>query len=973
MGYDHADNCYAGNFSSNLIVKSASTTKRSFVLFSHSTTSSTRVVTDVCFETLGTNATYTGGVTINGSNSTSSITPWDRFSNNCFYDNRADCGLIVYNNTKAITIENNIHYSANAASKYAERYQGGSSDAQTPANSIVFRHGNGIYGQITGLRLVSPVVSGVVDGITVSGSYMEWTSPSVFSCQNAIQAAAGGVDISSGAIGTEFSAATVSTVLTFSTALFRFSAENMGLQSSGTLNSSLTSAPTGSAAEFINKGGDIAEQAIYKPQYNTIRSNATNKRSTSSISLVPLSTGVTCQRQKRIAIAAGETVRIVGYCQYSGGTWTSITASLSGTIAGTALTTDTYTATAGASGAFEQINQGGDDFLSITNSTGSDGEVALTLACVASATGGTVYFDGIPDAPFVTKARHYGYVFDQTTANATENPSLSLAVTTEAAALLLGDTEITITGATSAVALNASRTFQQLWEYSQAWACTTANLGYSVPISGTGAQTSPILTPAGNITTTGYTLNGGGSLAMGGKTLTASAPWSYTYTGGTFSQAASVPSFSGGTLNIGAAGTYTYAQAAEMILSMTPTTPGTYALGDTTFTGQVDLRNTSGSHAITVELPTGTSYTTANNTGATITVTLPVVTADISITGMANTGGANNRLQVINSSAVAAADWQAATVYASGDVVLRTSGVGSENTAGLYMRCTSGGTSHATTEPTWDTTVGNTTADNSVTWTTYSVLYYDADPAGTSLTDTYIDGEEFLAGETIEVRFAEEDPGITFKTYSTSVVATADGFSALVNETADDVYATYALSGAAYEATFSPNYVANYIVLDANTDFSGKAAYAYYCYLLTTSSGMYRFWGGLTGIDAGNIRNNVGTISLYFDESAGFVKQTDDVRIFRSDNTRPAIDPTTGGSGIEINWRVPVNVVSIATASVLSPSESAQLMALPSASANATAVLSAATSAPIAADVKKMNAETVIGTGVEGDLWRGGV
>ena len=318
-------------------------------------------------------------------------------------------------------------------------------------------------------------------------------------------------------------------------------------------------------------------------------------------------------------------------------------------------------------------------------------------------------------------------------------------------------------------------------------------------------------------------------------------------------------------------------------------------------------------------------------------MTLPVVTADISITGMANTGGANNRLQVINSSALAASDWQAATAYAAGDVVLRTSGVGSENTAGLYMRCTSGGTSHATTEPTWDTTVGNTTTDNTVTWTTYAVLYYDADPAGTSLTDTYIDGEEFLAGETIEIRFAEEYPGVTFKTYSTSVVATADGFSALVNETADDVYATYALSGAAYEATFSPNYVSSYIVLDANTDFSGKSAYAYYCYLLTTSSGMYRFWGGLTGIDAGNIRNNVGTISLYFDESAGFVKQTDDVRIFRSDGLRPALDPTTGGSGIEINWRTPVNVVSTG-GSALTASESAQLMALPSATSIAAAV-----------------------------------
>lgn len=536
----------------------------------------------------------------------------------------------------------------------------------------------------------------------------------------------------------------------------------------------------------------------------------------------------------------------------------------------------------------------------------------------------------------MTRARHYGYLFNETVPTVT--PDL-LKSANEATAS--GYDYGTITwGATSSTAIDTSCTFQQVYDWHQYQACL--NVGSAVAITGAGAAGSPALFAAGNVTISdGAVLNGSGSISMGAYTLATefSSGVNYTYAGGTWSQATTVPTCSGGTLNIGAAGTYTYTQAAAMILSMTPTAPGTYALGATTFTGEVDLRNTT-AHAITVEVPSGTTTTTANNTGGTITVSAPVVTADISITGMANTVGANNRLQVINSSALAASDWQAATVYAAGAVVLRTSGIGSENTAGLYMRCTSGGTSHATTEPTWDTTVGNTTTDNSVTWTTYAVLYYDADPAGTSLTDTYIDGEEFVAGETIEIRFAEEDPGVAFKTYSTSVVATADGFSALVNETADDVYATYALSGAAYEATFSPNYVANYIVLDANTDFSGKAAYAYYCYLLTTSSGMYRFWGGLTGIDAGNIRNNVGTISLYFDESGGFVKQTDDVRIFRSDNTRPAIDPTTGGSGIEINWRTPVSVVSTG-GSALTPTESAQLMALPSASANATAVVSA--------------------------------
>jgi hypothetical protein len=214
-----------------------------------------------------------------------------------------------------------------------------------------------------------------------------------------------------------------------------------------------------------------------------------------------------------------------------------------------------------------------------------------------------------------------------------------------------------------------------------------------------------------------------------------------------------------------------------------------------------------------------------------------------------------------------------------------------------------------------------------VTWTTYKVLFYDADPVTSSYTTLYTEGEEFAEDEQIEVRFAEMDAGTTFKTYSTTTVATGSGFSVIVSTTADDVYATNGLNGSSYEATFSPDFTNDYLVLDANTDFSGKSAYAYYCYTLTTSQGMYEFWGGVTALDAGNYRINTSVLDMYFDETAGFVKQTDAVRIFRSDGTRPALDPTTGGAGIEINWQVPVNVISTG-GSALTPTESAHLLAL---------------------------------------------
>ena len=57
--------------------------------------------------------------------------------------------------------------------------------------------------------------------------------------------------------------------------------------------------------------------------------------------------------------------------------------------------------------------------------------------------------------------------------------------------------------------------------------------------------------------------------------------------------------------------------------------------------------------------------------------------------------------------------WQADTAYSLGDAVVPTAGL--EN--GFRYECTTAGTSHATTEPTWPITEGGTVVDGTVTWT----------------------------------------------------------------------------------------------------------------------------------------------------------------------------------------------------------------------------------------------------------------
>ena len=353
------------------------------------------------------------------------------------------------------------------------------------------------------------------------------------------------------------------------------------------------------------------------------------------------------------------------------------------------------------------------------------------------------------------------------------------------------------------------------------------------------------------------------------------------------------------------------------------------------------------------------------------------VTATASVTDMPTAAGAKTRLQLANITATTASAWQASTAYSLGDKVLRTTGLGSESTSGLYMVCTTAGTSNDT-EPTWDTTVGNTTADTNgtgagdVVWTTYAVLFYDDDPASDSYSTTYTNGEQFASGDSVRMRFSELDAGTTFKIDQQTAISSTSGFSFAVSTTADDVYATNGVDGSA-TTQFTANFSSLYIALTADTDFTAAQAFAYYCYTLTLSAGMASFWGGVTAIDTGNYRINHTILNLYFDESVGaFVKQTDSARIFRTDGARPALDPTTGGYGLEVNWKLPVYAYDGGGGGFTS-SDRAVLAALPSASdvVDEWEAQSQTDPTGFQVNVKELNDTALNGTGTSADKWRG--
>jgi hypothetical protein len=112
-----------------------------------------------------------------------------------------------------------------------------------------------------------------------------------------------------------------------------------------------------------------------------------------------------------------------------------------------------------------------------------------------------------------------------------------------------------------------------------------------------------------------------------------------------------------------------------------------------------------------------------------------VVANEVSGTGYtANGATLGSKTITITAANSWATTWATATAYSLGRIVRPTSG------NGFLYRASVAGTSHASTEPTWPTTIGVTVVDNSsVTWTNIgrTLIQWDAvDPSWASSTIT---------------------------------------------------------------------------------------------------------------------------------------------------------------------------------------------------------------------------------------------
>lgn len=104
------------------------------------------------------------------------------------------------------------------------------------------------------------------------------------------------------------------------------------------------------------------------------------------------------------------------------------------------------------------------------------------------------------------------------------------------------------------------------------------------------------------------------------------------------------------------------------------------------------------------------------------------------------------------------AQWQANHAYTLGARVVCRVAYATTAARAFVYECTSAGTSHATTEPTWPTTVGNTVVDGGVTWMARSPSDGSWDNASCYL--FYVTNHAAAAGDTIYIDDGHSEAGV---------------------------------------------------------------------------------------------------------------------------------------------------------------------------------------------------------------------
>ncbi len=193
--------------------------------------------------------------------------------------------------------------------------------------------------------------------------------------------------------------------------------------------------------------------------------------------------------------------------------------------------------------------------------------------------------------------------------------------------------------------------------------------------------------------------------------------------------------------------------------------------------------------------------------------------------------------------------------------------------------------------------------------------------------------------------------------------ATQSGISGFIEQQPDTIYNFHGVDGSALTG-ITADFTQDDIDFTLAANFYGTHMYAFYVHTLHSELGIREWLGGMTAIDPANYRNNVDVMRIRFDNiTSTEIWQLDNVRIFASDEARPVRFPTSGGGGIDMQWRSQVytSIVNVSGSSVITGDISTVLTAVGN---------PMQAGALVNADVKRVNGVALQGAGVAGDSFR---
>ena len=183
---------------------------------------------------------------------------------------------------------------------------------------------------------------------------------------------------------------------------------------------------------------------------------------------------------------------------------------------------------------------------------------------------------------------------------------------------------------------------------------------------------------------------------------------------------------------------------------------------------------------------------------------------------------------------------------------------------------------------------------------------YNAVVAGTS----YSQYLTYTADKTIRLR-ATKTSGVTAKApFETTGTLTVNGLAFTAAQVECPVYDAYGIDGSTVTG-FTADYTDDEVDLTVASNFYLTHLFAWWCFNLTTEDGIRQFFGGITPVDEGNLQVNDDIVDIYLDNTTSTdVWALDNRRFFRADGARPVKNPTTGGGGIDVEWREKVLFVN---------------------------------------------------------------